>query len=96
MNTYNHIYGLSISGLQFFTIYAPGLRPNMTYFSFTPDILNGETHRHIYQGANNKDLTHDFTSIDDLSELVVLHLLMWWTNTQVVEGGRQSCVALHF
>ncbi|CAK9192191.1 unnamed protein product [Sphagnum troendelagicum] len=24
MNTYNHIYGLSISGLQFFTIYVPG------------------------------------------------------------------------
>jgi hypothetical protein len=32
MNTYNHINGLSISGLQFFTIYAPGFRPNMTYF----------------------------------------------------------------
>ncbi|CAK9864905.1 unnamed protein product [Sphagnum jensenii] len=24
MSTYNHIYGLFISGLQFFTIYAPG------------------------------------------------------------------------
>jgi UDP-glucuronate 4-epimerase len=66
MNTYNHIYGLSISGLQFFTIYAPGVRPNMTYFSFTPDIFNWETHQHIYQGANNKDLAHDFTYIDDV------------------------------
>jgi hypothetical protein len=42
MNTYNHIYGLSISGLHFFTIYAQGVTPNMTYFSFTPDILNGK------------------------------------------------------
>ncbi len=66
MNTYNHIYGLSISGLQFFTIYAPGVRPNMTYFSFTPDILNGETHQRIYQEANNKDLAHDFTYIHDI------------------------------
>ncbi|KAH9576741.1 hypothetical protein CY35_01G179200 [Sphagnum magellanicum] len=66
LNTYNHIYGLSISGLQFFTIYAPGVRPSMTYFSFSQDILNGETHRHIYQGANNKDLAHDFSYIDDV------------------------------
>ncbi len=42
MNTYNHIYGLSISGLEFFTIHVPGVRPNMTYFSFTRDILNGK------------------------------------------------------
>ncbi len=42
MNTYNHVYGLSISGLEFFTIYVPGVRPNMTYFSFTRDTLNGK------------------------------------------------------
>ncbi len=42
MNTYNHIYGLSISGLEFFLIHVPGVRANMTYFSFTPDILNGK------------------------------------------------------
>jgi hypothetical protein len=42
MNTYNHIYRLSISGLHFFTIDVPGVRLNMTYFSFTPDILNGK------------------------------------------------------
>jgi hypothetical protein len=27
--------------------------------------LEWETHRHRYQGANNKDLAHDFTYIDD-------------------------------
>jgi hypothetical protein len=42
MNAYNHIYGLSISGLHFFTIYVPGVRPHMTYVSFTRDILNGK------------------------------------------------------
>jgi UDP-glucuronate 4-epimerase len=28
--------------------------------------LEWETHQHIYQGANNKDLAHDFSYIDDI------------------------------
>jgi hypothetical protein len=44
MNTYNHIYGVSISGLQFFTIYVPGVRPNMKYFAFTLEWGNPSTH----------------------------------------------------
>ncbi|EXB30295.1 UDP-glucuronate 4-epimerase 3 [Morus notabilis] len=32
--TYNHIYGLSITGLRFFTVYGPWGRPDMAYFSF--------------------------------------------------------------
>ncbi|EXC35469.1 UDP-glucuronate 4-epimerase 3 [Morus notabilis] len=32
--TYNHIHGLSITGLMFFTVYGPWGRPDMAYFSF--------------------------------------------------------------
>lgn len=42
-HTYNHIYGLSLTGLRFFTVYGPWGRPDMAYFSFTKDILNGKT-----------------------------------------------------
>ncbi|KAE8650074.1 hypothetical protein Csa_010284 [Cucumis sativus] len=38
-HTYNHIYGLSITGLRFFTVYGPWGRPDMAYFFFTRDIL---------------------------------------------------------
>ncbi len=64
-HTYNHIYGLSITGLRFFTVYGPWGRPDMAYFSFTRDILKGKP-INIYQGANNKDLARDFTYIDDI------------------------------
>ncbi|KAK4780592.1 hypothetical protein SAY87_016698 [Trapa incisa] len=40
-HAYNHIYGPSITGLRFFTVYGPYGRPHMAYFYFTKDILNG-------------------------------------------------------
>jgi len=64
-HTYNHIYGLSITGLRFFTVYGPWGRPDMAYFSFTRDILKGKPIS-IFQGANKQDLARDFTYIDDV------------------------------
>ncbi|KAH7332430.1 hypothetical protein KP509_20G086900 [Ceratopteris richardii] len=64
-HTYNHIYGLSITGLRFFTVYGPWGRPDMAYFSFTKNILQGRPIT-IYQGANESNLARDFTYIDDI------------------------------
>lgn len=64
-HTYNHIYGLSITGLRFFTVYGPWGRPDMAYFSFTRDILRQKA-INIYQGQHGKDLARDFTYIDDI------------------------------
>jgi UDP-glucuronate 4-epimerase len=64
-HTYNHIYGLSITGLRFFTVYGPWGRPDMAYFSFTRDILKGKAIS-VYSGAGGKDLARDFTFIDDV------------------------------
>ncbi|KAE9604830.1 putative UDP-glucuronate 4-epimerase [Lupinus albus] len=47
-HTYNHIYGLSLTGLRFFTVYGPWGRPDMTYFFFTKYILQGKD-IHVYQ-----------------------------------------------
>lgn len=65
VHTYNHIYGLSITGLRFFTVYGPYGRPDMAYFSFTQNILAGKPIT-IYQGAGKADLARDFTFIDDI------------------------------
>jgi len=89
MSTYNRISGLSISGLQFFTIYAPGLRPNMPYFSFTPDILNGKPINTYTKERTTMIWLMISLTLMMLSELDVLHLLMWWTKARVVEGRRQ-------
>jgi nucleoside-diphosphate-sugar epimerase len=89
MNTYNHIYGLSIGGLHFFTIYVPGVRPNMTYFSLTPDILNGKPINTYTKEPTTKIWLMISLTLMALSKLDVLHLLMWSTKAQVVEGRRQ-------
>ncbi|KAF5199771.1 Udp-glucuronate 4-epimerase [Thalictrum thalictroides] len=64
-HTYNHIYGLSITGLRFFTVYGPWGRPDMAYFFFTKDILQGKPIT-IYQTADDKEVARDFTYIDDI------------------------------
>lgn len=64
-HTYNHIYGLSITGLRFFTVYGPWGRPDMAYFSFTRNILQGKPIT-VYRGKNHADLARDFTYIDDI------------------------------
>ncbi|XP_039119506.1 UDP-glucuronate 4-epimerase 1 [Dioscorea cayenensis subsp. rotundata] len=64
-HTYNHIYGLSITGLRFFTVYGPWGRPDMAYFSFTRNILQGKPIT-IYRGKDRVDLARDFTFIDDI------------------------------
>lgn len=64
-HTYNHIYGLSLTGLRFFTVYGPWGRPDMAYFFFTRDILKGKGIP-IFEAANHGTVARDFTYIDDI------------------------------
>lgn len=66
-HTYSHLYGISTTGLRFFTVYGPWGRPDMAYFSFTKNILAGKTIR-IF---NHGDLYRDFTYIDDIVDGIV-------------------------
>lgn len=64
-HTYNHIYGLSITGLRFFTVYGPWGRPDMAYFFFTKDMLKGKEIT-VFEGPNHSTVARDFTYIDDI------------------------------
>ncbi|CAI5520180.1 unnamed protein product [Closterium sp. Naga37s-1] len=64
-HTYNHIYGLSITALRFFTVYGPWGRPDMAYFSFARNIVRGKPIK-IFQGPKKEELARDFTYIDDV------------------------------
>ncbi|RDX71839.1 UDP-glucuronate 4-epimerase 6, partial [Mucuna pruriens] len=64
-HTYNHIYGLSLTGLRFFTVYGPWGRPDMAYFFFTKAILQGKP-IDVYQTHEAKEVARDFTYIDDI------------------------------
>jgi UDP-glucuronate 4-epimerase len=60
--TYNHLYGLQTIGLRFFTVYGEWGRPDMAYWSFLENILNGEPIRVFNHGMNRRY----FTYIDDI------------------------------
>ncbi|KAH1134554.1 hypothetical protein GLYMA_05G152300v4 [Glycine max] len=64
-HTYNHIYGLSLTGLRFFTVYGPWGRPDMAYFFFTKSILQGKP-IDVYQTQDEREVARDFTYIDDV------------------------------
>ncbi|CAJ1416419.1 unnamed protein product [Effrenium voratum] len=64
-HTYHHIYGLSLTGLRFFTVYGPWGRPDMFAFSATIKIHKGEALK-IFQGPGGSELERDFTFIDDI------------------------------
>ena len=63
-HTYSHLYGIPTTGLRFFTVYGPWGRPDMAYFSFTKDILEGRP----IKVFNHGNMERDFTYIDDIVE----------------------------
>ena len=66
-HTYSHLFGLPTTGLRFFTVYGPWGRPDMAYFSFTKNIIEGNAIK-IF---NHGDLYRDFTYIDDIIEGII-------------------------
>lgn len=61
-HAYHHLYGLSVTGLRYFTAYGPWGRPDMAYYRFTQQIAKGEP----IQVFNSGRMRRDFTYIDDI------------------------------
>lgn len=66
-HTYSHLFGISTTGLRFFTVYGPWGRPDMALFLFTKAALENKT----IDVFNNGDMLRDFTYIDDIVEGVI-------------------------
>jgi UDP-glucuronate 4-epimerase len=63
-HAYSHLYGLSATGLRYFTVYGPWGRPDMSPMLFAQAIVRGEP----IQVFNQGDMQRDFTYIDDIVE----------------------------
>jgi UDP-glucuronate 4-epimerase len=61
-HAYHHLFGISVTGLRFFTAYGPWGRPDMAYYKFARQISLGEP----IQIFNNGRMKRDFTYIDDI------------------------------
>ena len=66
-HSYAHLYRLPCTGLRFFTVYGPWMRPDMALFKFARGILAGAAIPVFNRGA----MVRDFTYIDDIVEGVV-------------------------
>jgi len=66
-HVYHRLFGLNCTGLRFFTVYGPWGRPDMAYFSFTKNILNGKP----IEVFNHGNMKRDFTFIEDAVKGVV-------------------------
>lgn len=63
-HAYCKLYGISMTGLRFFTVYGPWGRPDMAPMLFAKAISTGETIK-VFNGG---DMIRDFTYIDDIVE----------------------------
>lgn len=61
-HSYSHLYNIPTTGLRFFTVYGSYGRPDMAYYSFTKNIIEGKPIK-IF---NNGEMKRDFTFIDDI------------------------------
>ncbi|MGB3079857.1 MAG: NAD-dependent epimerase/dehydratase family protein, partial [Saprospiraceae bacterium] len=61
-HSYVELYKIPATGLRFFTVYGPWGRPDMAYYKFANQIINGDTIEVYNQG----DMSRDFTYVDDI------------------------------
>lgn len=64
--SYAKLYGISMTGMRFFTVYGPAGRPDMAYYKFTEKLVKGEKIELYNQGKNKRD----FTYIDDVVDAI--------------------------
>jgi UDP-glucuronate 4-epimerase len=64
---YAHLYGLPCTGLRFFTVYGPWVRPDMALFKFAVAITSGSK----LPLFNRGQMVRDFTYVDDVVEAVI-------------------------
>lgn len=65
--SYSHLYGITTTGLRFFTVYGPYGRPDMAYYKFVKSMIKGKN-IDLY---NHGNMQRDFTYISDIIECVM-------------------------
>jgi len=65
--SYSHLYGISTTGLRFFTVYGPWGRPDMALFLFVKALTENKPINVFNEG----EMLRDFTYIDDIVEGII-------------------------
>lgn len=64
--SYHKTFGIKARGLRFFTVYGPFGRPDMAYFSFVKDIIDGRPLKIYHEGKAKRDFTHISDIVDGI------------------------------
>lgn len=65
--TYHKLYGINCTGLRFFTVYGRYGRPDMAYFKFVKNIMEGKP----IEVYNDGECRRDFTHVSDIVKGVI-------------------------
>lgn len=66
-HSYHDIYKTEMVGLRFFTVYGPWYRPDMALFSFSKNIVRGDSVKLF----NNGEMKRDFTYVTDIVDGII-------------------------
>ena len=93
-HSYNHLYGMEMVGLRFFTVYGPWSRPDMALFKFAKRILRGDA-IDLY---NNGEMRRSFTYVGDVAEGIAQLLDMPSTGRNLIYniGGAEAVPLVRF
>ena len=89
--SYQHLYGIPLTGLRFFTVYGPWGRPDMSPALFMSAVLEGRPIKVFNHGQSRRD----FTYVDDIVNAVVgLHEAPAPTSHTIFNIGNSAPVQL--
>jgi UDP-glucuronate 4-epimerase len=89
---YHRLYGTSIIGLRFFTVYGPKGRPDMAPYKFLQSIMNGSPLTQYGSGTSRRDYTY----IDDIVDGIISALDNKKNlGCEVINLGNSNPVSLH-
>ena len=68
--SYAKLYGISMTGMRFFTVYGPAGRPDMAYFSFADKLVSGKRIKLYNNGQNRRDFTYISDVVDAIEKIM--------------------------
>lgn len=84
--TFNHLYGLEIAALRFFTVYGPRQRPDLAIHKFARRMLAGQPLPFFGDGSTRRD----YTWVDDIVKGVIASLEVPLQYETLNLGGAQT------
>ena len=89
-HTYSHLFNIPLTGIRFFTVYGPWVRPDMAPFIFTKSIIE-EKPISVFNFGNMK---RDFTYVDDIVEGINRIMNMIPGNNKIYNIGNGEPISL--